>query len=192
MDYEDELDLIRSQRKKSGRGQKKSDSGRRQETSRQSVSRGDRTYYSEGAGRNPRVRYRGSSSARERIREEQKRKKKKRKILVLEILVLLVLVGGIFFFLTNRSKEEVYWTIAVFGVDSRDGNLEKGALSDVEMICSIDRATGEVKLTSIYRDTYLQIDDEGTYHKINEAYMKGGHEQAVDALNRNLDLQIDD
>lgn len=192
MDYEDELDLIRSQRKKGGRGQKKSDSGRRQETSRQSVSRGDRTYYSEGVGRNPRVRYRGSSSARERIREEQKRKKKKRKILVLEILVLLVLVGGIFFFLTNRSKEEGYWTIAVFGVDSRDGNLEKGALSDVEMICSIDRATGEVKLTSIYRDTYLQIDDEGTYHKINEAYMKGGHEQAVDALNRNLDLQIDD
>lgn len=45
---------------------------------------------------------------------------------------------------------------------------------------------------SVFRDTYLKINSEGTYHKINEAYFKGGHKQAVEALNENLDLKIDD
>ena len=76
-----------------------------------------------------------------------------------------------------------HWTVAVFGLDSRDGNTDN-ALADVQMICSIDRATGEIKLVSVYRDTYLKIDSEGTYHKINEAYFKGGHEQALYALER--------
>ena len=84
-----------------------------------------------------------------------------------------------------------HWTVAVFGLDSRDGNTDN-ALADVQMICSIDRATGEIKLVSVYRDTYLKIDSEGTYHKINEAYFKGGHEQALYALEENLDLDIDD
>ena len=82
------------------------------------------------------------------------------------------------------------WTIAVFGVDSRDGGTDR-ALADVQMICAVDRETGEIKLTSVYRDTYLKIDSEGTYHKINEAYFRGGHEQAVAALEENLDLKID-
>lgn len=85
-----------------------------------------------------------------------------------------------------------YWNIAVFGVDSRGGGLEKGALSDVEIICSINKKTNEIRLISVYRDTYLQIDKDGSFDKINEAYFLGGHEQAVKALERNLDIQIDD
>lgn len=38
----------------------------------------------------------------------------------------------------------------------------------------------------------MQVSAEGKYHKINQAYFDGGHKQAVDALERNLDLQIDD
>lgn len=121
---------------------------------------------------------------------KQKKKKKKGRILLIEFLVLFILLGGVFFFFKKGSTG--YWTVAIFGVDSRDGNLEKGALSDVEMLCVIDRKTGEMKLVSVYRDTYLQIDEEGTFHKINEAYFKGGHKQAVSALERNLDLKIDD
>ena len=68
--------------------------------------------------------------------------------------------------------------IAVFGVDSRGGGLEKGALSDVEIICSINKKTNEIRLISVYRDTYLQIDKDGSFDKINEAYFLGGHEQA--------------
>ena len=121
-----------------------------------------------------------------------RKKKKKKRLLMMELAVLAILAVSAFFIFGKGTNQKGYWTIAVFGVDSRDGNLEKGALSDVEMICNIDKATGEIKLVSVYRDTYLKINSEGTYHKINEAYFKGGHKQAVEALNENLDLKIDD
>lgn len=85
-----------------------------------------------------------------------------------------------------------YWTVAVFGVDSRDGGLEKDNHSDVEMICVLNRETGEIRIVSVFRDTYMQVSEEGKYHKINQAYFDGGHKQAVEALERNLDLKIDD
>ncbi|HIX15946.1 MAG TPA: LCP family protein [Candidatus Hungatella pullicola] len=96
--------------------------------------------------------------------------------------------------LTPEQKKHMtgYWTIAVFGLDSRDGNVNKGTQSDVIMLCNINRDTGEVKLASIYRDTYLNVSTNGTYNKINSAYATGGPEQAVAALNRNLDLDIED
>ena len=109
------------------------------------------------------------------------------------ILVLVVIIGGFFGCSAVKSfGQSKYWTVAVFGVDSRDGNLGAGALSDVIMLASINRKTGDVNLTSVYRDTYLQIDDEGKYHKINEAYFKGGPKQVIAALNRNFDLDVDD
>lgn len=120
------------------------------------------------------------------------RKKKKRRFGFLKILFLMIIVSGLYFGYRYIQGGTGVWTIAVFGVDSRDGSLEKGALSDVEMLCVIDRKTGEIKLVSVFRDTYLEISPDGTYHKINEAYFKGGHEQAVEALERNLDLTIDD
>ena len=43
---------------------------------------------------------------------------------------------------------------------------------------------------SIYRDTYVSID--GEYDKINAAYAYGGPEQAINTINRNLDLNITD
>lgn len=105
------------------------------------------------------------------------------------MLLLVALIGyGAWLFLHRPTG---YWNIAIFGVDSRDGNTGN-ALADVQMICSIDRATGEIRLVSVYRDTYLKINSEGTYHKINEAYFKGGYKQAVSALEENLDIKIDD
>ncbi len=122
----------------------------------------------------------------------KKVKKKKRRFWLLKILLLIAVLAAGYFVYKYKQTGTGYWTVAVFGVDSRDGNLEKGALSDVEMICVIDRGTGNIKLVSVFRDTYLEINPDGTYHKINEAYFKGGHEQAVQALERNLDLTIDD
>ena len=85
-----------------------------------------------------------------------------------------------------------YWTIAIFGVDARDNAIEKSTNSDVIIICNVNRDTGEIKLVSVYRDSYLNINDSGSYAKINQAYFVGGPKQAVEALNRNLDLQIQD
>ncbi|MDY5475555.1 MAG: LCP family protein [Enterocloster clostridioformis] len=96
--------------------------------------------------------------------------------------------------ISNRKVEEMegYWTIALFGVDSRNNSVGKGNNADVIIICNIDQGSGEIKLVSVFRDTYLSVSDNGLYNKINQAYFLGGPEQAVEALNRNLDLQIDD
>ena len=78
----------------------------------------------------------------------------------------------------------------MFGLDSRDGSTGKGSQSDVIMIANLNRETGEIKLVSVFRDTYLNVNDKNTYNKINAAYAQGGPEQAVKALNKNLDLNI--
>lgn len=200
-DYdEDDYDDRRARRSSSSSGRTSSRTSSKT-ASRTSSSDGRRNASRATSGKAASGRYAAETNARGRKGKsnrgdigsqdmKQKKKKKKGKILLIEFLVLFLLIGGVFLFFKKGSTG--YWTVAIFGVDSRDGNLEKGALSDVEMLCVIDRKTGEMKLVSVYRDTYLQIDEDGTMHKINEAYFKGGHKQAVSALERNLDLKIDD
>lgn len=127
-------------------------------------------------------------------RRRGKRKKKRGLGLLgfLGFLLLLAVLAGGYAAFRYIQKDSGFWTVAVFGVDSRNGNLEKDALADVQMLCVIDRKTGAIRLVSVFRDTYMEIHPDGTYHKINEAYFKGGHEQAIRALERNLDVSIDD
>lgn len=202
MEYEDELERMRAKRgqKRSGRQnpERRSQSVRSQRREYESDDYEELDYGEIGVRetvrqeRKVRPARRNDVEARKKQRAQAiRRKKRKRKILIVEVAVLVVLVAFAFFFFKQKTQSG-YWTIAVFGVDSRDGNLKKGAISDVEMICNIDRATGEIKLVSVFRDTYLKIDSKGTYHKINQAYHKGGPSQAIDALNENLDLKIDD
>lgn len=87
------------------------------------------------------------------------------------------------------ERKEGYLNVALFGVDTRDGDFEDGSRSDTIMIASLNQATGEVKLCSVYRDTLLQQSD-GTYNKANAAYSFGGAEGAVAMLNKNLDMDI--
>lgn len=138
--------------------------------------------YMDNNGRN-----RAASGRRNQGQMAKKKKKKGLKSILLILLAACIAYGAWLFI----HRPTGIWNIAVFGVDSRDGNT-KNALADVQMICSIDRSTGEIRLVSVYRDTYLKINSEGTYHKINEAYFKGGQKQAVAALEENLDLKIDD
>lgn len=188
MEYEDELEKMRRRRQRRreipGRGPARS-----REPELSIIEFDDL----EPAGqRRPQPRRR--PQAREPLESQRNRKKKKKRglPLLLKMILLLAAAAGLYFGYQYFRGGLGFWTIAVFGVDSRNGGLEKGALSDVEMLCVIDRKTGEIKLVSVYRDTYLEISPDGTYHKINEAYFKGGHEQAVEALERNLDLTIDD
>ena len=87
------------------------------------------------------------------------------------------------------ERKEGYLNVALFGVDTRDGDFEDGSRSDTIMIASLNQATGEVKICSVYRDTLLQQSD-GTYNKANAAYSFGGAEGAVAMLNKNLDMDI--
>lgn len=154
-----------------------------------------------------------------RTPEQKRAQKRKRRIMIilLEVLALIgVLVFAAYSYLNkslnmiqrlpwnpddiknveiSQEKQEQmsgYWTIAVFGVDSRNASVGKGNNSDVNIICNINQGTGEIKLVSVYRDTYLNISDKNSYNKLNSAYLQGGPEQAVKALNKNLDLDIDD
>ena len=124
------------------------------------------------------------------LKSNNKKKKKKHRVLKTFLLLLIILAGYVGFRIYTTQKG--YYTVAVFGVDSRNGNLGKDALSDVNMICQVNRESGEIRLVSIYRDTYVQINKDGTYHKFNEAYFKGGPEQAIWTLENNLDVKVDD
>lgn len=86
---------------------------------------------------------------------------------------------------------EQYTNIAIFGVDSRANDLRKNTRSDSIMVASIHKKTHEVKLLSVYRDTYVKIEDHGCT-KINHAYAYGGPDLAVNTLNTNFDLNIRD
>ncbi len=145
----------------------------------------------------------------------KKKQRKKRMILIaVEILILLILLVVVFAVkkLSFIEKEEVpidnieinegiseeshaimeeFTTIALFGLDNRsNGNLASGR-SDVIMIATINNSTQEVKISSVYRDTYLDT-GSGKFQKCNAAYSKGGPEQAINMLNKNLDLAITD
>ena len=140
-------------------------------------------------------------------------------LLILEICVLLIAIGVMYVVMTttgeverkqidhekitindevvetmannDKTEEKGYRNIALFGVDARDGELGKGTRSDTIIIASINQDTQEIKLISIFRDTYLKLSND-SYNKCNAAYAQGGPEQAISMLNANLDLDITD
>lgn len=150
---------------------------------------------------------------------KKKKKKGKRKVVLLffEILILLLALA-VLFVVQKMSKidsgnkqdvnglgvqknelheaaagvQEQYRTIALFGLDNRSvGKLDRGN-SDVIIIASINEETKEVRMASIYRDTYLDLTGGDGFNKCNAAYAYGGPSQAVSMLNVNFDLDIDE
>lgn len=143
----------------------------------------------------------------------RRKKKKKNKVIVfaVEIIVLVALLVGLFIYskmgkvestgeidrdevgidLDSETAEVLkgYTNIALFGLDNRATGNYDGGNSDCIMIASINNDTKQVKLVSVYRDTFLNVKDE-TYNKINSAYSYGGPKGAISALNKNLNLDI--
>lgn len=83
-----------------------------------------------------------------------------------------------------------YKLIALFGVDDQDNVITDHSRTDCIIVAAIHNKTHEVKLLSIYRDTF--VSQNGEYRKINSAYTNGGPAFALSTLNRNLDLNITD
>ncbi|WP_342757013.1 LCP family protein [Kineothrix sedimenti] len=158
----------------------------------------------------------GNSKGKKMSAKEREKKKRKKIILfIVEIFVLLVMVVVLYGVLKGekvgkvelnadelvineevKEREETtnmkgYRNIALFGVDSTTGALTKNTRSDTIMIASINQDTGDCKLVSVYRDTYLNLSND-TYNKCNSAYAKGGPEMAINMLNMNLDMNITD
>lgn len=156
-----------------------------------------------------------SSSSKKKSASKKKAARKKKRIIIfgIEIVLLLVLVAGFYVVrqldriqrpvvdpeqvqINENLPEETVKTmsgftnIALFGLDTRTpGQLGKGNRSDTIIIASINNDTQEVKLVSVYRDTYLDLAN-GKFNKCNGAYSSGGPEQAMAMLNKNLDLDI--
>ncbi len=158
-----------------------------------------------------------SSASQKRIaaRKAKKRKKAKAITFAVEAVILVLLLIVLYVFnrielfskvsfdkdtvkdsvndLTEETLEtmEEYTNIALFGLDTRKpGALGKGNRSDTIMIASINNKTKNVKIVSLYRDSYLNLAND-KFRKCNEAYSIGGPDQAVAMLNMNLDLKIE-
>lgn len=141
-------------------------------------------------------------------KKRRNRRRRRAIILTLEIIILMVLMGTAFVMakydkfqkvdiekddieINEGIEQEGYTTIALFGGDSREGQLEEGTHADTIIVVAIDNESKEIRMASIYRDTLLQQMDN-TYKKANNAYFVGGPQEAINMLNKNLDLDIED
>lgn len=89
--------------------------------------------------------------------------------------------------LKNYKNSNKIKNIALFGVDSEDGV----GRSDAIMIATIDPVHNKLKITSIMRDSYVNIDGYGM-DKINHAYAYGGPTLAIKTINENFGLNIEE
>ncbi len=143
------------------------------------------------------------------MRKKRRKSRRKKRIifLIAEIVILAILLAVGYVILkydkfqvtsfdegdiqvNDGVNQEGYTTIALFGGDSREGQLEEGTHADCIIVASIDNQTKEVKLTSVYRDT-LTEQMNGEIKKANNAYFTGGPQDAINMLNKNLDLDIE-
>lgn len=149
-------------------------------------------------------------------RSSRNRKRKKKSlgfkifITIISIILVIILTGvGVFYATLNKMdnveinkdnlavtpKEEleVYdnykkiKNIALFGIDSEDGV----GRSDSTMVATIDPVHDKLKITSIMRDSYVNIDGYG-YDKLNHAYAFGGPEFSIKTINQTFGLNIED
>ncbi|MBQ3408707.1 MAG: LCP family protein [Clostridia bacterium] len=131
-------------------------------------------------------------------------------ILISFLIVIISTITTIFFYLNHKldkikysdltkgdldidsaidSQLSNYRNIAILGIDARADTFSPGNRSDCIMILSINKTTHDVKIASVYRDMYLDIDNRGL-DKVTHAYSFGGPQLALNTLNKNLDLNI--
>ncbi len=162
------------------------------------------------------IKYEKYDRNEEKIEGPRKKRRKKKSILrkiffvilILLMIFLGILVGG-YWFLNDKisrvgtieineaelgiseqiqQKLDSYRNVVIYGIDANSNDYEDG-YSDSIIIASLNEDTGEVSLTSVYRDTYVEIEGYGL-DKITQAYNWGGPELAMKTLNTNLDLNI--
>jgi len=87
----------------------------------------------------------------------------------------------------NEELDDEGYNILLLGEDDADGAAY--GRTDTMIVASIHRQTGELKLTSIMRDTLVSIPGHGK-NKINTAYRFGGPELAMQTVNQAFGLNI--
>lgn len=147
------------------------------------------------------------------MRDKKKKKSIWKKVLIVVACLIPLLVGVGFLYVTNMlskienvaiNKENLgidenvdaelsekygnIQNIALFGIDQETGSVGR---SDAIMIATIDRSKKKIKVTSVMRDSYVDIPGHGK-DKLNHAYAFGGPELAIRTINENFGLNITD
>ncbi|AID43989.1 Cell envelope-associated transcriptional attenuator [Candidatus Arthromitus sp. SFB-mouse-NL] len=80
-------------------------------------------------------------------------------------------------------------TLALFGLDRR--SKDEIPRSDAIMLVTIDTSRKKIKLISVMRDLYVNIDDVGK-DKLNHAYFYGGPSLSLKTLNDTFNINVED
>jgi LCP family protein required for cell wall assembly len=88
----------------------------------------------------------------------------------------------------SKNTSSKIKNIALLGIDQTDGDVGR---SDAIIIATIDSLHKKLKLTSISRDSYVNIEGHG-YDKLNHAYAFGQEELAIKTINQTFGLDITD
>jgi LCP family protein required for cell wall assembly len=153
-----------------------------------------------------------------RYSKHKSNKKKRKKIVISIILILLAVISvavGSFYAelskmktteltkdnsalgITDEAEQKIQKedpnneiiNIALFGVDRR--TQSEASRSDSIMIATIDKKHKKIKISSIMRDSYVNVPGHGKT-KLTHAYAYGGAQLAIRTLNENFKLNIKD
>lgn len=91
----------------------------------------------------------------------------------------------------NVIAEKKPFSVLLLGIDTGDlGRTEIGR-SDTMMVAAVNPNAEKTLITSIPRDTYVDIVGRGTKDKINHAYAFGGAGMSMDTVEKYLDIPVD-
>ena len=157
-----------------------------------------------------------SRTAGRRTKSKKKYRLNKKKLfrnIFVVVLLLAAATTGAFFYLT-RTFDKIdtrnanfaisdqvaddlsgYRNIAILGVDARGDEGYDGSRTDAIIVMSIDKSNGDIRLISVMRDSYLKMeyfDQSMILDKITHAHHYSGGVNTCAALNRSLDLNIEE
>jgi len=165
--------------------------------------------------------YEDPGSIRRNARKDKPKKngsKKKlwKRVALAVFAVLIVLVGAVSAFvwsltdtferqktdpkdfaISEKAAKELkgYRNIAILGTDGRADESYDVSRTDAIIILSFKKSNGDLRMISVMRDAYLKFeyfDGEMIYDKVTHANVFGGPVNTCAALNRGLDLNIDE
>ena len=93
----------------------------------------------------------------------------------------------------NENLPDNVVNILLIGIDGRTADMDSKNSSqhgDVQIIVSINKDDGTIKLTSVLRDLYVTIPGYKSRNRINVAYKNGGGQLAMRTMNNLLELNI--
>lgn len=154
----------------------------------------------------------GKRSARSTKKKKYRLNKKKLFRNILALVLLLAVFGSGFFFYLTRNFDKVdtsnadfaiddqvaddlsgYRNIAILGSDARADEGYDGSRTDAIIIMSIKKSSGDIRLISVMRDSYLKMeyfDGNMVLDKVTHAHHYAGGMNTIASLNRSLDLNI--